>query len=46
LGWYAAAAILAERGLRAVNRIRTEALGQMPELLSSGDDLLDGRWGR
>jgi Ser/Thr protein kinase RdoA (MazF antagonist) len=46
LAWYAAAAMLAERGLRAVNRIRTEALGQMPGLLGSGHDLLDGRWRR
>jgi Ser/Thr protein kinase RdoA (MazF antagonist) len=46
LGWYAAAALLAERSLRAVNRIRPEALVRLSELISTGHDLLDGRWDR
>lgn len=44
LDWYAAAALLAERSLRAVNRIRPEALVKLPELIGAAHDLLDKRW--
>jgi Ser/Thr protein kinase RdoA (MazF antagonist) len=43
LRWYAAAALLAERGLRAVNRVRPEALARLEDLVGTGHDLLDGR---
>jgi aminoglycoside phosphotransferase len=43
LRWYAAAALLAERGLRAVNRIRPEALARLEDVVGAGNDLLDGR---
>jgi aminoglycoside phosphotransferase (APT) family kinase protein len=44
LDWYAAAALLTERSLRAVNRIRPEALVKLPELIDAAHDLLDRRW--
>jgi aminoglycoside phosphotransferase len=44
LDWYAAAALLTERSLRAVNRIRPEALVKLPELIGAAHDLLDRRW--
>lgn len=44
LDWYAAAALLTERSLRAVNRIRPEALLRLPELIGAAHDLLDRRW--
>jgi aminoglycoside phosphotransferase len=44
LDWYAAAALLTERSLRAVNRIRPEALEKLPELIGAAHDLLDRRW--
>lgn len=44
--WYGAAALLGERGLRAVNRIRPEALAHLEDLVGAGHDVLDGRSGR
>jgi Ser/Thr protein kinase RdoA (MazF antagonist) len=46
LRWYAAATLLAERALRAVNRLRPEALARLEDLVGAGHDLLDGRSGR
>jgi Ser/Thr protein kinase RdoA (MazF antagonist) len=45
LRWYAAAALLAERGMRAVNRVRPGALSRLEGVLGAGLDLLDGRSG-
>jgi Ser/Thr protein kinase RdoA (MazF antagonist) len=42
LRWYGAAALLTERGLRAVNRIRPQALTHLGDLVSAGHELLDG----
>ena len=46
LRWYVAAALLAERGLRAVNRVRPQALARLEDIIGAGHDLLDGRRGR
>jgi hypothetical protein len=40
LRWHTAAALLAERALRAVNRVRPEGLDCLRELLSEGDNTL------
>lgn len=45
LRWYAAAALLAERGIRAVNRIRPSALSRLDRVVGAGHALLDGRSG-
>jgi Ser/Thr protein kinase RdoA (MazF antagonist) len=43
LRWYAAAALLGERGVRAVSRIRPRALAHLGDVARAGHDLLDGR---
>lgn len=40
LQWHTAAALLAERALRAINRIRPEGLRCLPELLIEANDIL------
>ncbi len=40
IGWHTAAALLAERALRAVNRVRPEGLGRLRELLAAAFDVL------
>ncbi|HET7584289.1 MAG TPA: phosphotransferase [Gemmatimonadaceae bacterium] len=41
LRWYMAAALLMERALRAVNRVRDQALAVLPQLLADARALLD-----
>jgi Ser/Thr protein kinase RdoA (MazF antagonist) len=43
LRWYTAAALVGERGVRAVNRIRPRALARLRDVVDAGHDLLDGR---
>ncbi len=43
LRWHAAAALLAERALRAINRIRPEGLQHLGDLLASAQEALTGR---
>jgi len=43
LRWYVAAALVVERGVRAVNRARPSALSKLERLVGVGHDLLDGR---
>ncbi len=43
LRWHTAAALLAERALRAVNRVRPEGLARLRELLAAASDVLRGR---
>jgi hypothetical protein len=38
--WHTAAALLAERALRAVNRVRPEGLARLRELLAVASDVL------
>jgi len=45
LRWYTAAALLVERGVRAVNRIRASGLSKLERVIGNGHDLLDGRTG-
>ena len=40
LRWHTAAALLAERALRAVNRVRPEGLARMRELFAGASDVL------
>jgi tRNA A-37 threonylcarbamoyl transferase component Bud32 len=40
LRWHTAAALLAERALRAVNRVRPDGLARMRELLAAASDVL------
>jgi Ser/Thr protein kinase RdoA (MazF antagonist) len=40
LRWHTAAALLAERALRAVNRVRPEGLARLRELLAAAFDVL------
>lgn len=40
IGWHTAAALLAERVLRAVNRVRPEGLARLRELLGAASELL------
>ncbi|HEV2914254.1 MAG TPA: phosphotransferase [Pyrinomonadaceae bacterium] len=40
LSWHTAAALLAERALRAVNRIRPEGLARLPQLLAEATRIL------
>lgn len=40
LRWHTAAALLAERALRAVNRVRPEGLARLRELLAAASDVL------
>jgi tRNA A-37 threonylcarbamoyl transferase component Bud32 len=42
LRWHTAAALLAERALRAVNRVRPEGLARLRELLAAASDVLRG----
>lgn len=42
LWWHVAAAMLQERALRAVTRIRTHVLQQLPQILQTAEDLLNG----
>ena len=42
LRWHTAAALLAERALRAVNRVRPEGLARLRELLAAASDVLSG----
>jgi len=42
LRWHTAAALLAERALRAVNRVRPEGLARLRELLAAASDVLKG----
>lgn len=42
LRWHAAAALLAERALRAVNRVRQEGLRRLREILIEAEGLLEG----
>jgi Ser/Thr protein kinase RdoA (MazF antagonist) len=42
LRWHTAAALLAERALRAVNLIRTEGLRHLPEILAEAEKLMRG----
>lgn len=42
LRWHTAAALLAERALRAVNRIRPDGLQYLPDILRSAENLLVG----
>jgi aminoglycoside phosphotransferase len=42
LAWNAAAALLAERALRAVNRVRARGLDVLPQLLAEATRLVDG----
>ena len=43
LRWHAAAALLAERALRAVNRVRPEGLRRLREILIEAEGLLEGK---
>jgi len=45
LRWYAAAALLVERGVRAVNRVRPTGLAKLERVIGAGHDLLDGSSG-
>jgi Ser/Thr protein kinase RdoA (MazF antagonist) len=40
IGWHTAAALLTERALRAVNRVRPEGLARLRELLAAASDVL------
>ena len=40
LRWHTAAALVAERGVRAVNRVHLPTLDRLPELLETADDVL------
>ena len=40
LRWHTAAALVAERGVRAVNRVHLPTLDRLPELLEAADDVL------
>jgi aminoglycoside phosphotransferase (APT) family kinase protein len=40
LRWHTAAALVAERGVRAVNRVHGPTLDRLPELLETADDVL------
>ena len=40
LRWHTAAALVAERGVRAVNRVHLPTLDRLPELLGTADDVL------
>ncbi len=40
LRWHTAAALVAERGVRAVNRVHLPTLDRLPELLKTADDVL------
>jgi hypothetical protein len=42
LGWYVAAALLEERALRAVTRIRLGGLQKLPEILTIAETVLHG----
>lgn len=42
LAWYTAAALLGERALRAVNRVRHEGLAHLGEVLTLGHEILSG----
>jgi len=42
LRWHTAAALLAERALRAVNRVRPSGLNALDDVLRAGHSLLDG----
>ena len=41
LAWHTAAALLAERALRAVNRVNRAALARLDELMAAADAALD-----
>lgn len=43
LRWHIAAGLLAERALRAVNRIRPEALAKLKEILEEAIEIVEGR---
>ncbi|HEY5424322.1 MAG TPA: phosphotransferase [Ilumatobacteraceae bacterium] len=43
LRWYTAAAFVAERAIRAVNRINESTLAVLPELLALGEEVLAGK---
>ena len=43
LRWYTAAAFVAERAIRAVNRVNTPALAVLPELLSMAESVSSGK---
>lgn len=45
LRWYTAAAFVAERAIRAVNRVNYATLAVLPELLEMADAVLTGRLG-
>ena len=40
LRWHTAAALVAERAVRAVNRVHLPTLDRLPELLNTADDVL------
>jgi Ser/Thr protein kinase RdoA (MazF antagonist) len=40
LRWHTAAALVAERGVRAVNRVHLPTLDRLPQLLETADDVL------
>ena len=43
LQWYTAAALIAERAIRAVNRVNQPVLAVLPELLEMADAVLAGK---
>ena len=43
LRWYTAAAFVAERAIRAVNRINESTLAVLPDLLALADEVLAGK---
>jgi Ser/Thr protein kinase RdoA (MazF antagonist) len=43
LRWFTAAAFVAERAIRAVNRINESTLAVLPELLALGEEVLAGK---
>ena len=43
LAWFTAAALLGERALRAVNRVRPDGLSALPRVLQSARQLLEDR---
>ena len=45
LRWHVAAALLVERGVRAVNRLRHTGLAKLERVVGTAHDLLDGRNG-
>jgi hypothetical protein len=43
VAWYTAAALVAERAIRAVNRVNRPVLAKLPELLGIADAVLAGK---